>query len=233
MSRDFRHLGSNVESLARDSAHSGTPIEQTLAEVTAAAVDLIPTVDAADVLIIDRRRFTSLAPTSLLALELDQAQRTTGQGPCVDAIRDAAVVRCDDLRRDPRWPSFTALAVAAGVRSMMSYQLYASRVGSGALNLFSRRVDGFTAEAEALGAMLATHAAVALTAANRQSHFQSALASRDVIGQAKGMIMERLDVDAVRAFEILARLSRTHNASVQDVAAQIVDAPRGARRDPS
>lgn len=232
MSRDFRHLNSAVESLARELDHRGTPIEQTLAEVTAAAVNLIPTVDTADVLLIDRRRFTSLAPTSPLALELDQAQRTAGQGPCVDAIRDAAVVRCDDLRRDPRWPSFTALAVAAGVRSMMSYQLYSSGAGSGALNLFSRRVNGFTAEAEALGAMLATHAAVALKAVNRRTHFESALVSRDVIGQAKGMIMERLGVDAVRAFEILTGLSRTHNAPMQDVAAQIVDAARGTRRDP-
>jgi transcriptional regulator with GAF, ATPase, and Fis domain len=232
MNRGIHNLGSTIKSLARDLAHSGKPIEQTLAEVTAAAVDSIPAVDTADVLIINRRQFTSLAPTSQLALEMDQAQRTTGQGPCLDAIRDAAVVRCDDLRRDPRWPSFTALAVAAGVRSMMCYQLYADEASSGALNLFSRQVNGFTAKAEALGAVLATHAAIALIAANRHTHVQSALASRDLIGQAKGIIMERLDVDAVRAYEVLTRLSQTHNAPLQDVAAEIVNAPRGARRAP-
>jgi hypothetical protein len=69
----------------------------------------------------------------------------------------------------------------------------------GALNLFGYHPRRFNAGSEAIGAMLATHAATALIAANRQHQFESALASRDVIGQAKGIIMERLGLDAVRA----------------------------------
>ena len=67
--------------------------------------------------------------------------------------------------------------------------------------------------------MLATHAATALIAANRQHQVESALASRDVIGQAKGIIMERFDLDAVRAFEMLIRMSA--NTPVAVIAGEI------------
>jgi transcriptional regulator with GAF, ATPase, and Fis domain len=215
-------LRSTMESLTRDLAFNGTPVEQTLAQVTAAAVALIRGVDAADVLLIDEDVFTSVASTSPLGPALDGAQRETGEGPCLDAAKGAAVVRCDDLRRDERWPRFAAVAVQSEVHAMLSYQLYTHGAGSGALNLFSREVDAFTADNEAVGAMLATHAAVALIAANRQRQFESALASRDGIGQAKGMIMERFNVDAVRAFELLTRLSQDHNIPLREIAAQIV-----------
>ena len=71
--------------------------------------------------------------------------------------------------------------------------------------------------------MLATHAAVALIAANRQHQFESALASRDVIGQAKGIIMERHDLDAVRAFELLIRMSQNSNTPVSVIAREIAE----------
>lgn len=94
---------------------------------------------------------------------------------------------------------------------------------SGALNLFGFGTGSFTAEPEALGAMLATHAAISLVAANRQQQFDSALASRDLIGQAKGIIMERFDVDAVRAFELLRRVSQESNTPVKVIAARLAE----------
>ncbi|WP_236983305.1 MULTISPECIES: GAF and ANTAR domain-containing protein [Mycobacterium] len=232
MSNEFHDLlRTTMEALTRDLAQDGAPIEQTLAEVTAAAVGLLPAVDAADVLLIDNGVFTSVASTSPVGPRLDGAQRDTGEGPCLDAARATAVVRCDDLSTDPRWPSFTAIAVDTGVHSMLSYQLYTHGAGSGALNLFSEKVGAFSHEAEAVGAMLATHAALALIAVNRQRQFESALASRDLIGQAKGMIMERFNVDAVRAFDLLRLLSQNQNIPLRDVASQIV-ASGPERRDP-
>ena len=177
--------------------------EDTLAGVSAAAVDLIRGVDCADVLLIHDGDFRSIAATSALAPLLDQAQRQTGEGPCPDASATAVMIRCDDLREDPRWPGFARAAVAAGVLSVLSFQLYTHGADSGALNLFGFGTGTFDDESEVIGAMLATHAAVALIAANRQHQFESALASRDIIGQAKGILMERYDVDAVRAFELL------------------------------
>jgi AmiR/NasT family two-component response regulator len=93
----------------------------------------------------------------------------------------------------------------------------------GALNLFGSRPGAFGHEDEALGAMLATHAAFALMAQNKERQFQSALASRDIIGQAKGMIMERFKVDSVRAFQLLTAMSQNSNTRVVEVAAEIVE----------
>ena len=91
----------------------------------------------------------------------------------------------------------------------------------GALNLFTLEPDVFTVERQAVGAMLATHAAVALIADDERLQFQSALASRDIIGQAKGMIMERFDTDAVRAFELLTRLSQNSNTRIAELTEEI------------
>ena len=118
--------------------------------------------------------------------------------------------------------SFADAAVAAGVHSLMSFQLYTHNSRMGALNLFGIKPDVFTAENEAIGAMLATHAATALIADDERLQFQSALASRDIIGQAKGMIMERFDVDAVRAFELLRKLSQNSNTRLASVAEELV-----------
>jgi hypothetical protein len=145
------------------------------------------------------------------------------QGPCLDAAVDELVVRCPDLSQDERWPGFAAAAVEAGVHSMLSYQLYTHRGGAGALNLFGCTARRFNAEAEAIGAMLATHAAVALIAADKQLQFESALASRDLIGQAKGIVMERFKTDAVQAFHLLVKRSQDTNTPLRTVAAQIVE----------
>jgi ANTAR domain len=92
----------------------------------------------------------------------------------------------------------------------------------GALNLFGLAPDAFTLESEALGAMLATNVANAFIADDKELRFRFALNSRDVIGQAKGMIMERFCVDAVRAFDLLVKLSQQSNTRVAVVAAELV-----------
>jgi hypothetical protein len=218
-------IGSTMAELARNFA-VGTSIEDTLASVTAAAVDLVNGVDCADVVLIQDGDFRSTAPTSKLAPLLDQAQQRAGQGPCMDASAEAVMIRCDDLRGDPRWPEFARAAVAAGVYSVLSFRLYTHGANSGALNLFGFAAHTFDNESEVIGAMQATHAAIALIAANRPHQFESALASRDIIGQAKGIIMERYDVDAVRAFELLTRVSQNTNTRVHVIAHEIVTRPR-------
>jgi hypothetical protein len=108
------------------------------------------------------------------------------------------------------------------VHAMLSFQLYTHNGRMGALNLFALTPDAFSLEAEALGAMLATHVANAFIAADKELQFQSALNSRDVIGQAKGMIMERFGIDAIHAFDLLTRLSQQSNTRLAEVAAELV-----------
>jgi GAF domain-containing protein len=207
------------------------PIEETLATVTAAAVQLIDGVDSADVLLITDGEFRSAAATSDVAPLIDQAQKRTGEGPCLDAAGADWIVRSSDLKAESRWPRFAAEAVAAGVHSVLSFQLFTHGDDRGALNLFGFRPQIFSAEAEAVAAMLATHAAAALVAAIKQQQFDSALASRDTIGQAKGMIMERFDVDAVRAFELLRKLSQDSNRPLHRLAQELISHGRDHRRD--
>ncbi|MBR7195280.1 GAF and ANTAR domain-containing protein [Gordonia sp. SCSIO 19800] len=217
-------IAAQLAELAQQSAavHS---LDELLLTVTTAAVKLITGVDAADVLVIDKRKtFRSHAPTNDLPVRLDELQQNTGQGPCVDAALGHTVVRADDLTQETRWPDFSPQAVEAGVQSLLSYKLYTGNGTLGALNLFGLRANAFDDNDEELGLMLATHCAVALNGIKQQEQFTSALASRDIIGQAKGMIMERFSLDAVEAFRLLTKLSQDNNIPVTTVAAQLVEA---------
>ncbi|MGY4646494.1 ANTAR domain-containing protein [Mycobacterium sp. URHB0021] len=201
-------------------------VEQTLIRVTTAAVDLVDGVDFADVMLVDEGEFRSVAPTDTLVTDLDQVQMRHHQGPCLEAAQADSIVRSTDLRQEQRWPRFVAAAIALGVHSTLSFQLYTHRQGSGALNLLSKQPHGFDFHAETTLAMLATHAAITLIAAEKETQFHSALASRDVIGQAKGIIMERFKLDAGRSFALLTRLSQDTNTPLRLVAQRLVDSPR-------
>jgi transcriptional regulator with GAF, ATPase, and Fis domain len=197
-------------------------VEETLTRVTAAAVHLVDGADYADVMLLDNGEFRSVAPTDPLVTDLDRVQMDHRQGPCLEAAAVNSVVRSADLRREPRWPEFATSAVEFGVHSVVSFQLYTHHQGSGALNVLSKRSHGLDLHAEAALAMLATHAAITLIAADKQTQFESALASRDVIGQAKGIIMERYKLDAGRAFSTLVKLSQDTNTPLRLLAQRLV-----------
>lgn len=206
------------------SGHSkDTALERSLATVTAGAVELVDGVDFADVMVIKEDQMRSVTPTAPLLLELDSAQVNLRQGPCLEAAIGGAMIRCTDLRTDVRWPKYAAVAVGAGVHSMLSFQLMTADNGIGALNMFGLDPRDVDPAAEAIGAMLATMATVALMVADSQEQFVVALSSRDLIGQAKGMLMNHFKIDAVRAFEMLKELSQSSNIPVRIIAQQIVD----------
>jgi hypothetical protein len=200
-----------------------TDLNATLIGVTAAAVRHIRGADSADILILaPPEGYESIAATSPLPARLDEFQHDFNEGPCLDAAIGQPLVRCDDLRSDSRWPRFSKSAIQAGVHSVLSFQLYTYGTRRAAMNLLGFERNAFTMEAEAYAGMIATHAATALIAHNKELEFQSALASRDVIGQAKGMVMERFGINAVQAFELLVRLSQNSNTRVADIAAEVV-----------
>ncbi|MFW3367354.1 ANTAR domain-containing protein [Rhodococcus qingshengii] len=89
------------------------------------------------------------------------------------------------------------------------------------MNLFSDTAGGIDDEAEQQTLNLATHAPIALSGARRNEQFRSALASRDLIGQAKGRLMERFDLDAIAAFRMIRTLSQEMNGPVIDIARQL------------
>lgn len=199
-------------------------VEDVLSDVTAEAMKLIPGVDAAGVLLVGKAgRFESVAGTSELPHQLDELQMKFKEGPCLDAALNQTVVRTDDFRAEERWPQYAPAAVGIGVLSGLSFKLYTSEQAAGALNLFGLRPNAFDDEAETIGAVLAAHAAAAIMASRQSEQLESALSTRDRIGQAKGIIMERYDVDDVAAFDMLRRLSQDSNTKLIDVAAKVIE----------
>ncbi|OBG23770.1 GAF and ANTAR domain-containing protein [Mycobacterium sp. 852002-51057_SCH5723018] len=219
-----RHeLAVRMAELAREIA-APRQLEQILADVTTTAVQLIPAADIAGVLLVKKGgEFESLADTDSLVAQLDKLQHDFGEGPCADAALNETIVRTDDLRSEPRWPRYAPAAVERGVLSSLSFKLYTAERTAGALNLFSFKANVWDTEAETIGSVFAAHAAAAILAGRHGEQMLSALSSRDRIGQAKGIIMERYSVDDVRAFELLRRLSQESQGKLVDVAQRVID----------
>jgi GAF domain-containing protein len=123
------------------------------------------------------------------------------------------------------------------MRSLLACRLSLDDDPLGALNLYSRQPSAFDASDREVAALFTVHAAVALAAAEihaddltKNLNLQEAIETRDIIGQAKGVLMERQHIDADRAFEILRRASQRSNVKLRDVAALIVS---GSELDPN
>ena len=201
-------------------------VDDVLVDVTAAAKELIAGVDIAGVLLVGKGgTHQTLAPTSDVMFKLDELQMTTGEGPCLQAALDEIVIRTDDFRDEPRFPNYAPKVVELGLLSALSLKLYTADRTAGALNLFGYEPRPWNSEAETIGMVLAAQAASAILASRESEQLQSALSTRDRIGQAKGIIMERFKIDDIRAFEMLRKLSQDTNTKLVDVAHRVIDTP--------
>ena len=216
-------LAARMAELARAAA-APRSVEQVLSDVTAATKELIPGVDTAGVLLVGKAgKFESLAGTSELPHKLDELQMKYNEGPCVQAALDDLIVRTDDFQDEGRWPQYSKAAVELGVLSGLSFKLYTADRTAGALNLFAFKTNAFDGEDETVGVILAAHAAAAILASRQGEQLKSAVSTRDRIGQAKGIIMERYNIDEIQAFEMLRRLSQDSNTRLADVAQRVID----------
>jgi GAF domain-containing protein len=215
-------LATRLSELARSLQEQKSP-DETLAAVVRAAIDLIPGADEGSIsVVIGRRDVTSEAASSSLPERVDALQAETGQGPCLDAAYEQQTVRVSDMSVETRWPHFARRAHEAGALGMLSFQLYVEGDNLGALNLYSRRADAFTDESEHVGLLLAAHAAIAYAGARTEQQLTLAVDHRDLIGQAKGILMERFDVDAPAAFGILVTFSQQSGMKLFDIANRLI-----------
>lgn len=196
---------------------------QVFSEVCAAAVESIPGADLADVMLVRDGEVVSVGATSELASHLTDLQRQLGEGPCAQAVTDTAVLRTDDFGTDQRWPRYACAALELGVRSCLSYKLYCSGPTAATMNVFGFGAGVWDDDAETVGAVLAVHAATAISASAWGAQLDSPLVSGDRIGQAEGIIMERYGVDDLCAFEMLRRLSKEAGVALVDMAQRVVD----------
>ncbi len=130
-------------------------------------------------------------------------------------------VRVSDTASEDRWPEFAKRAAQLGVGSMLSFQLYVVGDNLGALNLYNREPDAFDDESEHVGLLFASHVAVAMAGAQRNEQLIRAIGTRDLIGQAKGILMERHKLTAEQAFMLLVRASQATHTKLRDIAEQL------------
>jgi GAF domain-containing protein len=201
--------------------HGADPILQ---RIVGYAVSAIPAADYAGVtLIVSGTDTETPAASHPYPALLDTVQHNHGEGPCFEAARSDSAIRLHDLVNDRRWPRFRRDALrVAPVRSIVSFGLFTSDSTMAALNVYADRPNVFSDDDVDLGYAVATHAALAWDAQRRETQFRSGLASRDLIGQAKGILMNHFDIDAVAAFDLLRRLSQQTNTRLVDVADQVV-----------
>lgn len=197
-------------------------LETTLMRITTTARDTVPGCDACSLSI--RREDDTLetwAATDSLILELDQLQYILREGPCYAAIESGPMTCSPDIRNDARWPKFGREAADRGIRSQMAVRI-SEQVGSiTGLNLYAYELSAFD-PSDGLATLFASHAAIALGYVQEVTSLTSALQTREDIGKAVGIVMERYSLTDERAFEFLVRLSNDSNTKLRDVAAHVV-----------
>jgi anti-anti-sigma factor len=198
-------------------------LDGTLAAIEEDAVDALPGAEGACVALAVRRRQllfrsdTGSRPRTFMAV-----QQLLGSGPSWDvAWQDGAVV-VHDLAADRQWPALSAEAGDLGMRSVLGLHLGTPGQSIGSLTVYSAQPGAFDEATERLGRTYAALAAVALARAQREHHLRRAVCSRDRIGQAKGILMERHHVTAEQAFETLIEVSRECNVKLVTLAERLI-----------
>jgi GAF domain-containing protein len=204
-------------------------LETTHGRVAGLACRTLPTCDLASVTMINEGRPSTPVQTDPLAADLDSVQYRTRQGPCLEAYSKRQVVREKLCENSDRWPEFSVIAIKAGVRSILSVPLVANDRPLGALNLYSKSDGGYDDADEETAVLFSEQAAVACANAEvywrtytLTEHLREALESRDVIGQAKGILMARRGYTPVAAFEALRKVSQQRNIKLRAIAEQVV-----------
>ncbi len=188
------------------------------------APQIIDDCHVAGVSIFRRDGIETLSATDPALRESEQLQFTFREGPCYDALSERELVHSKNLATDQRWPTWgPKVATDLGLRSSMSFRLFASGDTLGSMNLYSEKAEAFTTEDIHEGVALAAHVAVALAGSQHFENMEIALQGRTIIGQAEGILMERFALTGDRAFSVLARLSQTNNVKLRSIADQIVN----------
>jgi GAF domain-containing protein len=158
------------------------------------------------------------------------AQEQLGQGPCMEAFTRGVPVAIPDLRADPRFDQIAFVLRSAGIRGALSVPVEVLGGPIGTLDLFTAIPrawdDSEVAAAHAYAGVVASllGSAVAAHASSRlATQLQTALDSRVVIEQAKGVLMASEKVDAQTAFERLRRQARNTSRPLPEVAREIID----------
>jgi hypothetical protein len=204
-------------------------LETVLQRVTVLAAGVLPGEPVTSVTVVDHGKPSTVAASGELALTLDHTQYRLGSGPCLAAATTGRTTELLDTRASTEWPEFAEQAAEQGCESVLSFPFPAPERVSGALNVYARQ---FTVADPATLELLDRFAAYAVvpvsnmylyeSAVEKVGHLMTALDSRGVIDQAKGILMERFKLTPDQAFQAIARVSMETNTKVREVAERFV-----------
>jgi ANTAR domain/GAF domain len=231
-------VAANVADTARILMAAGS-VTATLNAVAELAVVTIAGCERAGVLFVKDPGVPLPSPSDQVVREMDDLQHRSGEGPSMDAISQQLIVSVDDLGGEPRWPAFASYASKADIWSMVAIPLPDAE-RAGALNVYASSPGAFGMVDQGRAVVLASLAALALSAARtleseerRADNLRAALITREVIGQAQGILMQREGVTAEVAFDILRKASQHLNLKLRQVAQQLVDTGEGPNTGPA
>ena len=206
----------------------GRELPEVLTEIVQISRSAMAGADATSITLIrDERAFTA-AFDGQLAMDADEMQYELGHGPCLDAGRAGTLFVVDEMATDERWPDYARHASERGVGSMLSVPLPFQGASIGALNNYSTRPRAFPEADVAVGEEVAAFVAIAVgnaegsaRATEDVANMRRAMASRAVIEQAKGILMERYKVTAEQAFTLLTHASQRSNVKLREIAEEL------------
>jgi GAF domain-containing protein len=205
-------------------------LSDTLARISQLTVEAIEPVDLVGLTVPGAGRPVTAVFTDVASPEIDQAQYESGEGPCLDALRERQVFAVESTREEGRWPAFRRAAAAHGILSTLALPMIVDDESVGAMNLYSRRERAFPDADREDAELFCGQAAIAVANAKAywdahelSVHLGEAMSSRAVIEQAKGVLMAGQRCRPDEAFDLLRRASQRENVKLREIARRIVD----------
>jgi GAF domain-containing protein len=215
------HIQASAERFARLALglHEKRGLTETMEAVLEFALGTVDRWEAALFLAKVAGNLEIAAVTDSLVEQADHRQLGSCAGPAPAVLADGLdLVLVSDTTDDDRWPDWAADVADLGLRSVLALRLQAGDNTLGVLQLFSRKPFAFEPDDLEVARIIALHASVALSSAQQEAMLRRAVDGRTLIGQAQGILMERLGTNPDEAFALLRRYSQDHNVKLREVA---------------
>jgi len=216
--------------LALGTAVAEEPVGRVLERVAVLAKETIPGVAEASVTLLKNGNPRTIAFTGPLAVHLDERQYEQGFGPCLDAAVSGSLIIIPETKAETTYKDFAQTAARQGVTHTLSMGLPIGTSTVGGLNLYGTHGDPYDDAAVELAGDFAGYAAIAVAnaaaladAVDEVAGLRTAMQTRAVIEQAKGILMRDQRCTADEAFRTLVQASNQSNRKLRDIAASIVE----------